>query len=659
MNLRSILVPAFLFASVACGAGAAAPTPPRAVTLPAPSSAPTLVAAATPNEDDAAVPISPRNPSWGSRTALVTIVEFSDLQCPFCARVEPTLAALREAYGPDRLRVVWKNSPLPFHVNARPAAEAAMGVFELAGAQGFWAFHDAAFSEQGSLGADSYDRWAKAAGVTDVAGFHAGVESHRWAGAVEADMRDASYLNVNGTPSFFINGVQVIGAQPLEVFKRVVEEQLAAAQARVAAGTPRERVYAELARENRTKAPKPDEDDDGDDDGDTRTVFKVPVGTSPVRGSATALVTIVEFSDFQCPFCARVEPTLDALRQKYGDKVRVVWKNEPLPFHPNAEPAAQAALEVRAEKGDAGFWAMHDKLFAAQHDLSPAVLVKLAAEVGANPDKVRQAVKTHARARDIGVDQDLSDDFQANGTPHFFINGRRLVGAQPQEKFEKLIDEELIKATLLLAKGTPATALYETLVKDGKGVPEPERRTLAVLPPNAPARGNLAATVTVHEWSDFQCPFCSRAEPTIAQVMKDYGTRIKFVWHDLPLSMHPDAPLAAQAAREAFKQKGSTGFWALHDLMFSDQKRLARAALDLYARSLKLDMAQWALSLDNGLHQRELDAEKKAADEMSISGTPSFLVVPGAKGTSGYFINGAQPYARFQKLIERALAEAK
>ncbi len=72
---------------------------------------------------------------------------------------------------------------------------------------------------------------------------------------------------------------------------------------------------------------------------------------------------MIEFSDFQCPFCRRVEPTLKGLRDKYGDKVRLVWKNEPLPFHPRAEPAAEAALEVRAEKGDKGFWDAHDKLF--------------------------------------------------------------------------------------------------------------------------------------------------------------------------------------------------------------------------------------------------------------------------------------------------------
>ncbi|HEX3345316.1 MAG TPA: thioredoxin domain-containing protein, partial [Polyangiaceae bacterium] len=336
---RTLMLLPLVVASVACGA-AQPPPPPPPVTLPPlmPMVAAADQLAASSREDDAAVPISPRNPSWGSRTALVTIVEFSDLQCPFCARVMPTLSALRETYGPDNLRIVWKNSPLGFHPNARPAAEAAMGVFEVVGAKAFWRFHDAAFADQGSLGPESYERWAQQAGVTDMGAFRAGLASHRWADAVDADVREAMALGVNGTPAFFVNGVLVVGAQPLEVFKRTVDAELAKAQSKVAAGTPRDRVYAELAQVNRESAPKPDDHGDPADEppDDTKTVFKIPVGSSPVRGNAAALVTIVEFSDFQCPFCSRVEPTLEAVRHKFGDKVRIVWKNEPLPFHPNA-----------------------------------------------------------------------------------------------------------------------------------------------------------------------------------------------------------------------------------------------------------------------------------------------------------------------------------
>ena len=95
-----------------------------------------------------------------------------------------------------------------------------------------------------------------------------------------------------------------------------------------------------------------------------------------MRGKATAPVTIVEFADFQCPFCGRVEPTLSRSLAHYGDKVRLVWKHNPLPFHPRAEPAAELAIEARAQKGDKGFWAAHDLLFRKECQGAPGATDK-------------------------------------------------------------------------------------------------------------------------------------------------------------------------------------------------------------------------------------------------------------------------------------------
>lgn len=633
------------------GGPSAVPSSPLASVRPLPPSP------SWPAEDGAAIPISPRNPTWGSRTALVTIVEFSDLECPYCARVQESLAHLQETYGPETLRIVWKNDPLPFHPNARPAAEAAMAVFARAGAEGFWKFLAMAFADQGSLNQASYLRWAVRAGIRDPEGLRADLEAHAWAEPVASDVREANGANVKGTPSFYINGVFVSGAQPYDNFKVIVDEELTKARQKIAEGTPREGVYAELARVNHAAAAA--EDDDQDEPSDTKIVFKVPVAASPVRGDSTAPVTIVEFADFQCVFCARAEETLRAVRTKYGNKVRIVWKNEPLPFHQNAEPAAQAALEVRAELGDAAFWSLHDKLFAAQQDLSREVLTRLAGELGADRDKVGRAITNHVYARQITADEDLVDDFRANGTPHFFINGRRLVGAQEEGRFDAIIDEEIVHATRLVSTGTAPGLLYEALVQGGQGPAEPERKTLPrALPAGEPVRGNGHAKVTLHEWGDFQCPFCGRVEQTVGQLMKDYEGRIRLVWHDMPLPMHADAALAAQAGREAMAQKGSTGFWALHDRMFHNQQSLKRSDLDDLARALQLDFRRWTASLDAGAHDGELAAEKSLSDGLAIHGVPAFVVVP-AGATEGYFIDGAVPYGKFRRLIDLALSDAK
>jgi protein-disulfide isomerase len=164
--------------------------------------------------------------------------------------------------------------------------------------------------------------------------------------------------------------------------------------------------------------------------------------------------------------------------------------------------------------------------------------------------------------------------------------------------------------------------------------------------------------VTIHEWSDFQCPFCERVEPTVARLLKEYGARVRLVWHDFPLPMHNNALLAARAAREAYKQKGQRAFWEMHDTLFRHQDALSRDDLDGYARELALDMDRWKAALDTAAHADEIEADRKAADETGIKGTPGFLVVAG-HATRGYLLSGAQPYAKFHKVVDRALAEAK
>jgi protein-disulfide isomerase len=603
------------------------------------------------SDDESPVPVSSKDPVWGSRTAPVTIVVFSDFQCPFCSRVEGTLDQVKTTYGPDKVRMVWKNEPLPFHDKAKPSAEAAMAVFNIKGSDGFWKFHDTAFKNQQGLSADNYEKWAIAAGA-DSAKFKAEIATKKPAKKVDEDHDLAKKVGVNGTPAFYINGVSLSGAQPFDKFKAVIDEELKKANAKIAAGTPKERVYVEMSKENKKNAPPPKDDDDEPAE-DNKTAFKVPVGNSPVQGDAKALVTIVVFSDFQCPYCKRVEPTFKSLRDKYGDKVRIVWKHEPLPFHPRAEPASELALEARAQKGEKGFWEAHDKLFESQPKLEDDDLFKIAGDMGLNVDKVKAAIKEKKYKKEIDADMDLADDVQASGTPHMFINGRRLVGAQPEPKFTAIIDEEIKKAQDLISKGTPADKVYETLQKDAKGPPEPEKKNVPV-PAGNPWKGNQNAKVVIQEFSDYQCPFCSRVEDQVKEIMKNYGDKVKFVWRDKPLPMHPEAPLAAQAAREAFKQKGPDAFWKMHDKLYEAQKKeggLKREALDGYAKEMGLDMDKWKTALDTNAHKAAVDADDKAGTDAGITGTPAFII-------NGYYISGAQPYGKFKKLIDRALAES-
>jgi protein-disulfide isomerase len=266
---RTVLLGVLFQLLVACGVKPVAVRAPIAAPVaPMPASAPVTRAPATvaaPSEEDAQVPVSLSNPSWGSRTALVTIVEFADFECPFCARVEATLSRIREMYGPDTVRIVWKNDPLPFHRNARAAAEAGAGVFAIAGAEAFWRFHDGVLHDPGPPGLPLFERLAQDAGVPDIAAFRTGLAQHTWAGTVDRDMSEGEELGVFATPTFFINGVPLAGALPFLTFQGAIERQIRAARAKLAAGTAPERVYMELTQDNRASSKTRDDDHDDAD----------------------------------------------------------------------------------------------------------------------------------------------------------------------------------------------------------------------------------------------------------------------------------------------------------------------------------------------------------------------------------------------------------
>jgi protein-disulfide isomerase len=156
---------------------------------------------------------------------------------------------------------------------------------------------------------------------------------------------------------------------------------------------------------------------------------------------------IQEFSDFQCPFCSRVLPQMKQVMDEYGDKVTVVWRNYPLPFHDKAEKAAEAAREVYEQGGSEKFWAFHDELFANQQTLAPDDLVKHAEKIGGiNATKLKAALDSDKHKARVQADIDAVNKSGAQiGTPSFFINGKLLQGAQPYPAFKAAIDAALAK----------------------------------------------------------------------------------------------------------------------------------------------------------------------------------------------------------------------
>ncbi len=162
----------------------------------------------------------------------------------------------------------------------------------------------------------------------------------------------------------------------------------------------------------------------------------------------------------------------------------------------------------------------------------------------------------------------------------------------------------------------------------------------------APVRGNANAPVTIVEFSDFQCPFCARAEGEIVKVRDTYKDQVKIVYKDYPLPIHPNAPKAAEASRCAREQDK---YWEYHDVLFANHNALEVPNLKKFAADLKLDTAKFDTCLDSGKYADEIAKDMAEGSRVGVSGTPAFFI-------NGRLISGAQPFSAFQEAIDDALA---
>ncbi len=410
-------------------------------------------------------------------------------------------------------------------------------------------------------------------------------------------------------------------------------------------------------------------------------VYRVPIDGSAVKGPADALVTIVESSDFECPFCKRVVPTLKQLEQDYAGKVRFVFKHNPLPMHPRAPAAAQATEAARAQGGDAKFWAMHDEVFELS-ELSDANLEAAAKRLGLDVERFKADLAAGAAKDRIEKDQQLMRSLGANGTPAFFINGRKLSGARPIGDFKALIDEELEKARAMVKKGTPAGKVYEAIIASALTAPPPpparpaapgadphaghdhaqapgadrpsappaEQVVYRKVPLRAddPVRGPREAPVTVVLFSDFQCPFCQRVEPTLKQLEQEYAGKVRVVWKHLPLPMHAQAKPAAVAA-EAAREQGK--FWQMQAKLFENIQALSPDVFERYAKELGLDVARFKKAVGSDALQKRVEDDLQLAGQLGVNGTPTMFF-------NCRQVVGALPMEMMKPIVDEELAKA-
>jgi protein-disulfide isomerase len=256
-----------------------------------------------------------------------------------------------------------------------------------------------------------------------------------------------------------------------------------------------------------------------------------------------------------------------------------------------------------------------------------------------------------AEAKRRGVDADTLLESEARSrlsvsdadVQRFYDDNKQSFGDRSFDDMKQQIREHLERR----AAPEAARAYVQTL-RDAAQVEILVERPRTQVAATGPARGPADAPVTIIEFSDYQCPFCRRAEPTVAQVLARYEGKVRFVFRHFPLDrIHPLARGASEAAACAAEQGK---FWEYHEQLFADDAQLERAGLDAAAERVGLDVAAFAACLDEGKTKALVEADVTEGEAAGVTGTPAFFI-------NGIPLRGAVPLEEFQKVIDAELAE--
>ncbi len=221
---------------------------------------------------------------------------------------------------------------------------------------------------------------------------------------------------------------------------------------------------------------------------DEDTTYRVGLGLPGHQlGPDDALVTIVVWGDFQCPFCARMAPVLQHVHEKYGDDVRIVYRHLAMRFHRYAELAAEAGV-VAANQGK--FWPFHDRLFAAKGALARTDLERYAKEVGMDLDELRAALDDRRYRDVVAAETADAEALGVDGTPTMFVNGRPVVGSRRESDLDQIIDARLVQARAAVKGGVARGDIYALMMSEAVGVersdpsriPDPSAARIALRP---------------------------------------------------------------------------------------------------------------------------------------------------------------------------------
>lgn len=373
----------------------------------------------------------------------------------------------------------------------------------------------------------------------------------------------------------------------------------------------------------------------------------------PWTGAASPLVTIVVFYDYQCPYSKRLHETLATLDQTYGDSLRVVWRQLPLPMHQEAELAARYALSAHAQ---GNFAAVHAWLFEHQKTLSRPTLEAEASALGLHPLRLQADLDSEWIIARVRSDRELAATRSITTTPSFLINGRPFRGAQPIERITAVIDEELAAAEQLIAAGSSRREVWARFMAaaqdnpvvypDQSRGPDPSKRYATQLTGLTP-RGAKQPKVEILMCGDFDCPYCAKATATLTELLKRHKNELTIYFRHMPLAFHQNA-MAAHRAAVAAENQGE--FWAMFDLLYADQKQRTPAELEAMAKQAGLELSQFRNDVADPQTDALIDQQREFCEQQLDSrATPTFFI-------NGRPLTGARPIGDFEAVIAEELA---
>ena len=366
------------------------------------------------------------------------------------------------------------------------------------------------------------------------------------------------------------------------------------------------------------------------------------------KGARDPLVTIVEYSDFQCPFCSRLATSLEEVASEYPNDVRLVFKHYPLPNHQNAAPAARAAVAAN-EQGK--FWALHDLMFANQRALDGHNLDAYAKQAGLDIEKWKSRAGAEEVQKQVADDEAAAKQLQVSSTPTFFVNGKKFEGAKPTEQIKAIVEEERKVALQLVEAGSKREEIYARIMKaaapiaDGKPAGEapaaaakPAADAAAAakpdqLPPvqfavplgaDTPKRGPADALVTIVELGSFTAEATQKNRPVLEAIAQKHP-EVQWVYRHMPL----DDAKAGRAARIAIAAQRQGKFWEMRDALVTWTGDLDASSLGELAKTAGVDEGKLRKDLQDTALADTLADDAKVAE-----------VVRGSEKAPIYFVNG-------------------